>query len=75
MEVIKKLPPRTSVESVRSFLRHVGFYRWFIKDFLKITKPFTQLLVKDAPFEFDEERLSPFYKLNEALMSAPIMQT
>ena len=53
VEVIEKLPPPTSVKGVRSFLGHVGFYRRFIKDFLKIAKPLTQLLVKDLPFEFN----------------------
>jgi len=42
VEIIEKLPPPTSVKGVRSFLRHVGFYRWFIKDFSKIEKPLTQ---------------------------------
>jgi len=36
VEVIKKLSPLASVKGVRSLLGHVCFYRWFIKDFLKI---------------------------------------
>nr|GEV81180.1 reverse transcriptase domain-containing protein [Tanacetum cinerariifolium] len=39
IDVIAKLPPPTNVKSVRSFLRHVGFYRRFIKDFSKISRP------------------------------------
>ena len=30
VEVIENLPPATSVKDVRSFLGHIGFYRWFI---------------------------------------------
>jgi len=41
IEVIERLPPPTSINGVRSFLGHVGFYRRFIKDFSKITKPLT----------------------------------
>jgi hypothetical protein len=48
------------VKSLRSFLGHVGFYRRFIKDFLKITKPLTQLPQKDAPFDLDEKCLAAF---------------
>ena len=30
IEIIKKLPPPTSVKGVHSFLSHAGFYRRFI---------------------------------------------
>ena len=36
VEVIEKLLPPTSVKDVKSFLKYVGFCRWFIKDFSKI---------------------------------------
>jgi hypothetical protein len=58
---------------LRSFLGHVGFYRRFIKDFSKITKPLTQLLQKDVPFDFDEKCLAAFQTLKNALVSAPII--
>ncbi|PKI47522.1 hypothetical protein CRG98_032112 [Punica granatum] len=48
VETIEKLQPPSSVRGVQSFLRHVGFYRRFIKDFSKITKPICNLLEKDT---------------------------
>ncbi|CAL2256441.1 unnamed protein product [Prunus armeniaca] len=39
VELISKLPPPTSAKEVHSFLGHAGFYRRFIKDFSKVTKP------------------------------------
>ena len=50
IELISKLPSPTNVKTVRQFLGHAGFYRRFIKDFLKITKPLYKLLEKDAKF-------------------------
>ncbi|RVW63270.1 Retrovirus-related Pol polyprotein from transposon 17.6 [Vitis vinifera] len=44
MEIIIKLPPLTTVKGVRQFLGHVGFYRRFIKDFSKLSKPLCELL-------------------------------
>ena len=71
VEMIEKLPAPTSLKGVRSFLGHVCFYRRFIEDFSKIAKPLTQLLVKDVLFEFNEECLSAFCRLKEALITAP----
>ncbi|KAJ0759149.1 putative nucleotidyltransferase, Ribonuclease H [Helianthus annuus] len=73
IDTISRLPPPTSVKSVRSFLGHAGFYRRFIKDFSKITRPMTRLLEKDVPFVFDEECIKAFDFLKEKLVSAPIL--
>lgn len=48
IQVIEKLPPPTTVKGIRSFLGHAGFYRRFIKDFSKITKPLCSLLEKST---------------------------
>ena len=45
IETMEKLPPPSSVKGIRSFLGHAGFYRRFIKDFSKIEKPLSNLLV------------------------------
>ncbi|XP_039685657.1 uncharacterized protein [Medicago truncatula] len=74
IEVIENLHPPKTVREVRSFLGHAGFYRRFIKDFSKITKPLTGLLMKDAEFIFNEQCLESFQQLKHALISAPIMQ-
>ncbi|RVW69665.1 Retrovirus-related Pol polyprotein from transposon 17.6 [Vitis vinifera] len=55
VELIVKLPPPTNVKGIRQFLGHAGFYRRFIKDFSKISKPLCELLVKDAKFVWDEK--------------------
>ncbi|KAE8719115.1 putative glutathione S-transferase [Hibiscus syriacus] len=73
IEVIEKLPPPTSVKGIRSFLGHAGFYRRFIKDFSKISKPLCTLLQQNQPFVFDELYLGAFTELKRQLISAPIV--
>jgi hypothetical protein len=74
VELIENLPPPTSVKQIRSFLGHAGFYRRFIKDFSKVSRPLCSLLAKDAPFKFDEACHEAFQKLRSLLSSAPIMK-
>jgi hypothetical protein len=50
IETVEKLPPPTNIKSLRSFLGHTRFYRRFIKDFSKITKPLTRLPQKDVEY-------------------------
>jgi hypothetical protein len=72
--VVEKLPPPMDIKSLRSFLGHAGFYRRFIKDFSKITKPLTNLLQKDVPLNFNEKCLAAFRTLKRSLITAPIIQ-
>nr|GEY21995.1 reverse transcriptase domain-containing protein [Tanacetum cinerariifolium] len=50
VDVISKLPHPTTAKGIRSFLGHAGFYRRFIQDFSKISRPMTHLLEKNTPF-------------------------
>ncbi|GKC04333.1 reverse transcriptase domain-containing protein [Tanacetum coccineum] len=73
IDVISKLPPPTNIKGVRSFLGHAGFYRRFIKDFSKVSRPRTKLLEKDTLFEFDDECRKAFELLKEKLTCAPVI--
>ena len=73
ISTIEKLPPPTNVKTIRSFLGHAGFYRRFIKDFSKITKPLCNLLEKDTVFLFDDACLTAFERLKEKLITAPVL--
>ena len=75
IEVIQNLPLLGTVRDLRSFLGHVGFYRRFIQDFAKVSKPLTTLLCKDKDFIIDEEGKRAFTMLKHALIEAPILQS
>ena len=71
--IIKTLLPPTIVKKIRSFLRHAGFYRRFIKDFSKISRPLCKLLEKDTKFDFDESCSSAFDEIKSRLVTTPVM--
>nr|GEY36865.1 reverse transcriptase domain-containing protein [Tanacetum cinerariifolium] len=73
IEVISKLPHPTTVKGIRSFLGHAGFYRRFIKNFSKISRPMTHLLEKNSPFIFSNECIQAFRTLKDKLTEAPIL--
>ncbi|XP_075100112.1 uncharacterized protein LOC142176406 [Nicotiana tabacum] len=73
IDLIAGLPPPTTVKGIRSFLGHAGFYRRVIKDFSKISKPLTNLLMKDVKFEFSDDCRKAFKILKEHLTNAPIV--
>nr|GFB32807.1 hypothetical protein [Tanacetum cinerariifolium] len=73
IKAISKLPHPTTVKGIRSFLGHAGFYRRFIKDFLKISRPMTHLLEKNSPFIFSNECIKAFRTLKDKLTEALIL--
>src|SRR4051812_19087442 len=68
------MPYPRDIKGIRSFLGHVGFYRRFIKEFSKTSRPLTNLLQKDVPFVFDEDCKEAFEVLKKAFITAPIVQ-
>nr|GEY66006.1 reverse transcriptase domain-containing protein [Tanacetum cinerariifolium] len=55
------------------FLGHAGFYRRFIKDFSKISRPMNHLLEKNSPFIFSNECIQAFRTLKDKLTEPPIL--
>src|SRR6266511_97099 len=74
VDAIEKIPCPKDIKGIRSFLGHAGFYRRFIKDFSKISRPLTNLLQKEVPFVFSDDCFEAFEILQKALICAPIAQ-
>ena len=84
MEGIKPVPAKTEAiramhlpvnpKQVCAFLRLVGYYRKFIKNFAKIVKPLTMLTQMDIKFEWKDTHHATFMKLKEAIIQAPILR-
>ena len=74
VDAIEKMPWPKDIKGIRSFLGHAGFYRRFIKDFSKISRPLTNHLQKDVPFVFDDDCVEAFETLKKTLISTHIVQ-
>ena len=75
IEVIQNLPLLASIWDLRSFLGYVSFYRRFIQNFVKVSKPLTTLLCKDKDFIINEEGKCAFVMLKQSLIEALILQS
>ena len=75
VSIIKTLLPPTTFKWIRSFLGYAGFYKRFIKDFSKLSRPLCRLLEKNAKFDFDESCKAAFDEIKSRLVTAPIMVT
>jgi hypothetical protein len=71
-EVLDWKSPR-SVKQIGSFLRLAGYYRRFIPSFSKIAKPMTQLLEKEAKFNWSPHCKEAFITLKKLLTTAPVL--
>jgi hypothetical protein len=63
----------TSVSDISSFLGLADYYRRFIKGFLKITKPMTELLENDKKFKWTPAYEASFQELKKRLMAALVL--
>jgi len=62
-----------NVKEVRGFLGLAGYYRRFIENFSKISKPLTELLKKDIPFKWTDPCEKAFQTLKTKLTTAPVL--
>jgi hypothetical protein len=73
--IISSLPScgPTSVGNIQSFLGLARYYQRFIEGFSKISKPMTELLVKDKKFERTSACEASFQELKKRLTTALIL--
>ena len=74
VDAVSSWPTPTCVREVQGFLGLANFYRRFVKGFVGIAKPLTDLTKKDKGFTWGSGKGAAINKLKEALTSAPILQ-
>ena len=79
MKAITKYPEPTTYTAIKGFIRFIGHYRHFIKDFTRITDPLHEYARGDTAKKKKEQMVvievarNAFHQLKKAVMSAPVL--
>lgn len=73
IEVIKNFPRPTTVKQIQSFLGLCNYFRRYVQDFAKISKPLSSLLKKEQPFIWTNTQQQAFDKLKTALAEQVVL--
>jgi hypothetical protein len=73
VKVVLEWKPPTTVSEVQSFLGLAGYYRRFIPNFSKITKPITELLKKGNKYLWSEACDEAFKNPKRLLTTSPML--
>lgn len=74
IDAIQSFPVPTKVREIRQILGMTGYYRRFIKDYAKITRPLQLLTKKGAQLKWTPECQSAFDTLKMEMTNPPILQ-
>lgn len=74
IKAIENYPLPKTTKQIKQFLGLLGYYRKFIPDFAKITKPITQCLKKNKSIILDSNYINCFEKCKRLLKNDPILQ-
>ena len=71
---VKNFPTPKNLKNIRQFLGLAGYYRRFVPNFSKIASPLSNMLKKNASFNWNEDAQESFEQLRELLCKEPILQ-
>lgn len=74
IHAIKNFPIPKTQKEIKSFLGLLGYYRKFIQDFSRITKPFTQCLKKGSKIVINDKYMNTFETCKSLLVNDPLLQ-
>lgn len=70
---IMEWPTPQNVSDVFQFLGFTNFYRQFIPDYARITRPLERLKTKDCPWLWGDTEKTAFQSLKQAFVEAPLL--
>lgn len=74
ISAIKKYPIPKTPKEIKQFLGLIGYYRKFIPDFARITKPLTLCLKKGKKITMDADYVNSFQACKTLLTNDPILK-
>lgn len=74
VRVVRDWNAPTSVKGVQSFLGFCNFYRKFMRNYSRITKPISNLTKQGVPYVWSEQCEEAFLRLKEVLTSSPLLK-
>ena len=73
IEAVARAPRPVDKHTVRAFYGLASYYRRWVANFASIARPLSELLKKEAPFEWGPPQEQAFQTLKAALCSSPIL--
>jgi hypothetical protein len=74
VEKVRNWRPPTNVTEVQKFLGFTGYYRYFIKDYLKIARPLLQLTHLMSTWHWNKDEQTAFETLCQAMINKPVLR-
>ncbi|KAG9450485.1 hypothetical protein H6P81_010450 [Aristolochia fimbriata] len=73
INAIQKMPEPRNVSELKSFQGHLAYIRRFISNLAGRCQPFSRLLKKDTPFEWDDACRNAFNNIKAYLTKPPVL--
>lgn len=74
VDAVINFPKPTNTKMIQSFLGLTGYFRKFIQDYSILAKPLSDLLKKDAKFQFEDKQEQAFNNLKHKLAMKPVLE-
>ncbi|KAG9450365.1 hypothetical protein H6P81_010330 [Aristolochia fimbriata] len=73
IDAIQKMPAPRNVSELKRFQGHLAYIRRFISNLVGRCQPFSRLLKKETPFEWDESCQNAFNNIKAYLTKPPVL--
>jgi hypothetical protein len=74
VEAIVKMIPPNNVKKLKSFIQMCSWFRRFVPDFSDVARPLTDLLKKNATWNWSTRQQAAFDDLKKFLTTAPVLR-